>query len=215
MITQSTMLTDDFEDDILTVLKLMKVVGGKKWQGLSVELINLLKAKGYVSFFSDHAHYKISKVGYSYLYDVPLYKRGHLSGFKGKRVRIVCTRSGSNFTRGYMAGVVGNSPPDKIVSKLTYKYTFPSYVNSHEVIYKSPRFMVIKNNKAIEMLSKKEPKGFIDKNGWDSILVDGKIGLPIATINHNSDGTVSGKILGWSLASVYPSLREAIDELKK
>ena len=215
MITQSTMLTDDFEDDISTVLKSMKAVGSKKWQALKVERINLLKAKGYVSFYSDHAHYKISRVGYSYLYDVPLYKRGHLLVFKGKRVRIVCTESGSHSHRGYMAGVVGNSPHDKIVSKLTYRYTFPSYVNSHEVIYKSPRFMVIKNNKAIEMLSKKEPKGFIDKNGWDSILVDGKIGLPIATLNHNPDGTLSGKILGWSLASVYPSLRDAIDELTK
>lgn len=211
------MLTDDFEDDISTVLKSMKAVGSKKWQASKVELINLLKAKGYVSFYSDHAHYKISRVGYSYLYDVPLYKRGHLLVFKGKQVRIVCTESGSHSHRGYMAGVVGNSPPDKIVSKLTYKYTFPAYVNNHEVIYKSPRFMVLKNNKAIGIISKKSPKGYIDKNGWDSIIVDGKIGHPIATLNQNSDGTVSGKILSslWASGSIYPSLRDAIDQIKK
>jgi len=44
---------------------------------------------------------------------VPVKKRGHLSPFRGQKVRIICTESGSSFRRGYMAGVVQESPPDK------------------------------------------------------------------------------------------------------
>ena len=42
-------------------------------------------------------------------------------------------------------------------------------------------------------------------------------GHPIATLNQNSDGTVSAKILSSLRAagSIYPSLRDAIDQIKK
>lgn len=217
MITASTILIDDFKDEILTILEPFNA--RKKWDktkhNLRREFVALLKAKQYISFMSGHTRYLVSKVGSSYLYDVPLYKRGYLSNFKGKRVRIVCTDSGSHSWRGYMAGVISDSPPEKIVKKLNYKYSFPEYVDSHKILYKSPRFMVLEPNKSIIILANADPSGYVQLSGFCSILVDGKRRSPIATLSRNADGSVKGKRIGrYSLEKVYPSLREAIDDLK-
>ena len=218
MISESTILIDDFKDSILSALKRFNSLGwGNKKQEFRDELISLLKKENYVSFSANYTGYLVTTVGSSYLYDVPLYKQGHLSRFKGKRVRIVCIRSGC-WRFGYMAGVVCDSPKDKLIVRRRRPkrvYSFPEYVNGHKTLYKSPRFLVFETNSSIRILSRNEPQGFINTSGWDSILVDGKIGMPVATLEHNADGSVRGKKTGgWWPEHIYSSLREAIDDFK-
>ena len=221
MITDQTILDDDFEDEILKTLQAFNLISSwnKTKYCLKSLLIKQLNDSAYIFFRSSRgvSDYKISKIGASYLYDVPLYKRGNLSSFKGKRVRIVCVETGSNFWRGYCAGVVYDTPKDKIISSITkraYKYTFPPYIQKHKIIYKSLRYIIFQADKSVRILSKHSPKGYINSDGWDSILVDGKIGIPIATIRHNANGSVEGKHL-YGSTEVFKSAREAIDRLSR
>jgi hypothetical protein len=210
------MLEDNFDDKILTVIKsLNSRTGWNKYAiALQTKLLKMLEARHYIYFMGDANSYGVGTIGGSYLYDVPLYKQGNLLKFRGKRIRIVCIHSG-NFRRGYMAGVVSDSPPDKIVSKIIYKYTFPDYVNSHKILYKSRRFIVFQTNKDIPILLKGSSSGYIDVNLWDSLLIDGKEGVPIATFKHNADGSVKGKRVSWrDDGHIYPSLKNAILNLK-
>ncbi|MDA9902599.1 hypothetical protein N9D99_08790 [Gammaproteobacteria bacterium] len=218
MITESTILIDDFEDEVLSLLKSFNRIGwGKTKQNLREELKSLLNENNYISFHANYTGYLVTTVGSSYLYDVPLYKRGHLSSFRGKRVRIVCIQSGS-WRFGYMAGVVCDTPEDKIIVSRCQPekiYKFPSYVMAHRILYKSPRFMVFEPDNSICIFSRNEPCGFIDTSGWDSILIDGKVGQPVAILHHNPDGSIRGKRTGgYWIEKVYTSLREAIGELK-
>ena len=217
MINSSTILPDEFDDEILVVLKAIdsRSKWDKKKHFLRDQLVELLKSKRYMYFFSSYSRYYISRVGESYLYDVPLYKRGNLSKFKGKRVRIVCTESGRHTNRTYMAGVIQDTPQEKIITKLTYRYTFPDYVNSHEMIYKSPRFIVFHIDNKVRIFSEDASGGYIDIEGWDSILVDGKFGLPIATLSINKDGAVRGKHIRWLGERTFDSLRDAIIYFRK
>ena len=116
----SIILEDDFNDEIhssINALKALTIRNNKKIN-LKAKLINLLKANGYIFFVSNYTHYVTSRVFESYLYNVPVNKRGHLSPFRGQKVRIVCTESGRHFRRGYMAGVVRESPSDKPISSI-------------------------------------------------------------------------------------------------
>jgi hypothetical protein len=60
---------------------------------------------GYVGCTVDPRTYLVHQVGQSFLYDVPLNKRGRLAAFRGKRVRLVCLGSGT-FTRWVRVGPV-------------------------------------------------------------------------------------------------------------
>jgi len=116
----SIILEDDFNDDIHNSIKVLKAltIRNKKKINLKAQLINLLKANGYIFFVSNYTHYVTSRVFESYLYDVSVKQRGHLSPFRGQKVRIICTESGRNFRRGYMAGVVQESPSDTPISSI-------------------------------------------------------------------------------------------------
>jgi len=50
---------------------------------------------GYVGWTVDPRTYLVHQVGQSFVYDVPLTKRGNFAIFRGKRVRIVCLGSGA------------------------------------------------------------------------------------------------------------------------
>ena len=221
MITESTMLKDIHNDDVLDVIKALNAQ--KSWTKekyhLKDRLVKLLQAKDYISFYATNVQrYKISRVGESYLYDVPLYKQGHLLSFRGQRVRVVCTHSGRNSTRGYMANAVSATPLDKVVTKLTklrYKYTFPAYVYDHEILYTSPRFIVFRVEPKLIILAEDVAGGYLDLDGYSAVLIDGKVGNPIATINYNEDGSVEGKLTKWLGVHTFPSLRCAIEKLSK
>lgn len=222
MIDDSTMLEDDFPDEVLEALKSLNSLSAwtNEKRQLADELIKLLTSKGYVYFHVTNPYrYRVSTVGASYLYDVPLYKQGHLAQFRGQRVRIVCTHSGKNATRGIMVNAVRISPPEKVIEKLPRRmaprYSFPGYIHDHEVLYKSPRFVVFRINPKLKILSEDASDGHIDTNGWNAILVDGLAGVPIATLRLKDDGSVEGRRLRWKHDFNYEKLRDAIDDLAK
>lgn len=69
------------------------------------ELDALCAKHGYIGFEGDPRNYAAQLVGESYLYDVPPNKRGWLSQFQGKRVRVICLYSGK-YRRWLRVGVV-------------------------------------------------------------------------------------------------------------
>ena len=97
---------DPLNDDIGDLL--LKINKRKTWTGeiesYRNDLIKLLKKKRYVYFRGHPYRYGLMTIGSSYIYDVPKNKRGHLSKFRGKSVRILVIDSG-RFDRGLMAGI--------------------------------------------------------------------------------------------------------------
>jgi hypothetical protein len=116
-------MKDEFVDDVLALLKLL--TARKGWNNEArlnqKKLWALLDSKDYITFTAGYSDYIASAIGDSYLYDVPMYKRGYLAKYRGKRVRVVCVASGSNRYRDYMVGVVGDTPPDKLITKVQRK----------------------------------------------------------------------------------------------
>ena len=107
MINGNEIITDEIKDDVYEIvakLNLYKTWTKEKHQ-IKNQLIELLNKKKYISFYSLVSRFIVTSIGSSYLYDVPATKRGHLSIFRNKRVRIICVSSG-RFWRIYMAGVV-------------------------------------------------------------------------------------------------------------
>lgn len=72
---------------------------------LKAQLIKDLSKKGYVGFTANVTNYGTWRVGEAMLYSVPLNRRGSLSSYRGKTIRIICVGSG-RFTRELMAGIV-------------------------------------------------------------------------------------------------------------
>ena len=70
-----------------------------------IETLNM-KEIGYIEFPGQSQNWFLSRIGDSYLYDVPLNKQGRLKPFRGHRVRVICIGSGKRFERMYMAGAV-------------------------------------------------------------------------------------------------------------
>jgi hypothetical protein len=68
---------------------------------------------GYVGWIVDPRTYLVHQVGQSFLYDVPVNKRGRLAAFRGIRVRLICLGSGS-FTRWVRVGPINPLDVDTI-----------------------------------------------------------------------------------------------------
>ena len=77
---------------------------GVEQKALLEQLQKMLLRKGYIRFCGKTSFHHLASVGSSCLYDVPRNKRGHLSAFRGKRVRIVCVGS-ERLDSELMAGV--------------------------------------------------------------------------------------------------------------
>lgn len=209
MINHSTILTDNFDDVVLEELNTFndRPLGREK-NLHRTKLISLLTEKNYIFFYANYAGYLSTTIGSSYLYDVPLYKQGSLKMFRGKRVRIICMESGC-WRRGYMAGIVGDTPQHRIIAKRrkpNITYRFPDYVHAHQVLYRSPSFIVFRVEDSICIFSKSQPSGYINTDGWDSVLVDGKFGEPIAALAHDSDSHIQVKALADTFMKI-PILR--------
>ena len=101
-------IPENFKDEIGIILKKITAIetNTKKKKEHVCELINLGKKNKYLFFDGYTGRYFISRVGMSYIYDVPKNKRGNLKKFKGKTIRIICIASGRNFCRSYMAGII-------------------------------------------------------------------------------------------------------------
>ena len=216
MTRQKLIINDDQADDISAILSAMTSEASwtKRKAKLKAELLDRLAERKYISFTGCHHRYGISRVGESYLYDVPLYQQGALKPFRGKRVRLVCVRSG-RYKRGYMAGVVADTPRALIVSRLAYDYSFPEHVLKYNPLYRSRRYLVIQPEKSIRIEAQNEPDGCVDLEQWDAILFDGRDGLPKCKFRHNPDGTVTGAGLGWRGGRTHDTLRESVKHLTK
>jgi len=70
------------------------------------ELLSVLERHRYIQFIGHYWRYLAASVGDSYLYDVPMNKRGHLKAFRGRQVRVLCIESGDCRDRVYMVGAV-------------------------------------------------------------------------------------------------------------
>lgn len=66
----------------------------KAKRALHTKLISLLKINKHTCFIGHVDKYHLSIVGESCLYNVPDNRRGHLSIFRGKLIRLVCIGSG-------------------------------------------------------------------------------------------------------------------------
>jgi len=148
MIDKDLIIADDLTDDIGALLNTL--CDGTPWNtakfGVKDTLMTRLKGLKAIKFEGSHVRYIISRVGESYLYDVPLYKRGHLARFRGKRVRIICTDTG-RFSRGYAAYAVSDTPPELIIEKLpktVIDYQFPDWAPEQQSIYRSKRYRIIR-----------------------------------------------------------------------
>ena len=214
MVPEELILDDDFEDDVYPLLQELDNITSwnKQAHQLKQSLQSLLETKGYIRIAtSNPTRYHVTSIGSSYLYDVPMDKRGHLTPFRGHRVRIVCTGSGSHTWREVMVGKVYETPPEKIVIKRTRTYVFPDYVSAFHCRYKSPRYRIIDIpfNSPMTFLSWKNE--VIDMKGYSSLLIDGTLNAPIASIRFNEDKTIGLKIAGHLRGGDHKTLREAID----
>jgi hypothetical protein len=97
VILPRTMIADT-KDNLIGCLaaKLLNTPGGwsKAKERMRQHLEHLTRNHGYVGAWLDCRDYQLTRVGQSYLYDVPLGKRGILAQFAGQRVRLVCTYNG-------------------------------------------------------------------------------------------------------------------------
>jgi len=62
--------------------------------------------QGYVLFEGYSHNFGISRVGDSYIYDVPATKTGNLRPFRNQKIRVICVQSGKNWRRAYLAGPI-------------------------------------------------------------------------------------------------------------
>ena len=100
---------DPLDDDIGAIIT--KLLNRTTWtaevERNRTELCKLLVKRKYIYFRGHPYRYGLTtmtRVGQSYIYSVPLNKRGHLKPFRGKDVRIVVVDSG-RYDRGLMAGI--------------------------------------------------------------------------------------------------------------
>jgi hypothetical protein len=95
-------------DDFLGA-KIQRMQSINRWTAEKRRLQRDLEAMspwfGYVGWRVDPRTYLVNYVGESFLYDVPLNKRGNFAIFRGKRVRVMCLGSGA-FTRWVRVGPV-------------------------------------------------------------------------------------------------------------
>jgi len=99
-------LPDPLTDNAGILIKALqdRTTWSAEQKGLLEQLIEMLGRKRYITFVGHPARYHLTQIGQSCLMDVPTNKRGHLSAFRGKRIRLVCVSSG-RFDRQLMAGV--------------------------------------------------------------------------------------------------------------
>jgi hypothetical protein len=86
---------------------------GKRKQKAKSELLDYLASCGYIHFPGTYRQFfGIRCVGEQKVLDLPPTRKGVLSVFKGKRVRIICVGSGRSFLREYVAGQTSRSQSD-------------------------------------------------------------------------------------------------------
>lgn len=216
MVSKEDIIEDTYDDSTFKLLsKLNKLT---TWtfdkKALKDSLLRHLEGEKYVFFSATNPNrYHIQSIGQHYLYDVPLYKQGVLKEFRGKRVRIICTHSGSHTWRGFMAGAVYATPADKIIEKVVKHYRFPNKFDSHKILYKSPRFKVIKleTDDEIRRAMRTGDTESVDLHSWDGLVLDGKHAAPIVLIRMLPNSGCYAQRITHMKGYEFGSIREAID----
>jgi len=177
------------------------------------ELKIFLKNKNYITFVGHPKRYHLTRIGDSCLYDVPTFRKGALTEFRGKRVRVVCVSSG-RYDRLLMAGAVGSTPKNKIKIKEKVSYVFPE-IGDHKIAYLDRRYMVIESKGKFSIELYKGSFDSIDLKSCDLILLDGKDCCPIATFNYEPENKLTGNLVGWTFPETFPDLLTGIREIAK
>ena len=203
-------MPDNIKDDVRPFLKILEA--RTSWneeakQSLS-KLIAFLEKKKYISFIGHPNRYHLTRIGSSCLYDVPTFRKGALTPFRGKRVRLVCISSG-RYDRQLMAGVVGDTPKNKLKEKEKPTYVFPD-IGDHEIEYLGRRFMVIKSIGEDPIEFYQGSLDSIDLSECDYVLLDGKDCCPIATFKLINNGQIFGRLLGWKWGENFSTIPEAV-----
>ena len=212
-------LADKIADEVVDDVRLFldALVDRRGWNDATKlalsELKKILKKKRYISFIGHPSRYHLTRIGKSCLYDVPTDRRGVLSPFRGKRVRLVCVSS-SRFDRVLMAGVVSVTPPHLVRSREKPIYVFPE-IGDHEIAYLARRYMLIKSagTSAIEL--HQGSFEVVDLGACDYVLLDGVGCCPVATLKCRADGILVGTLIGWKLGKEFASIADAVRGMKK
>jgi len=104
MFTKEDVIEDPCTDEAGQIMKAMLAIPtwSKAKHIFHKELVELLESKKYIYFSGHSKDYFVSCVGTSCLYQIPHNRRGHLSVYRGKLIRLVCVGTGQ-YDRGYMA----------------------------------------------------------------------------------------------------------------
>ena len=105
--SQKDGIDDELTDTIGILAKKLQACQSRNhvYSELRAQLEKAIKAKKYLSFVANVTNYGTWTIGHSKLFYVPKSRRGALSFFRGKTIRIVCIGSG-RFTRLLAAAVV-------------------------------------------------------------------------------------------------------------
>ena len=208
-------MPDNIKDDVRPLLKALN--SRKHWNDEAksnlAKLTKLLRKMNYRSFVGHPRRYHLTRIGDSCLYDVPTYRKGVLTQFRGKRIRIVCVSSG-RFDRLLMAGVVGDTPPRKLKVKEKTSFVFPA-IGDHEISYLGRRFMVVNSRGNFPIELHQGSSEFIDLGSCDLILLDGKECCPIATMKYSATGELVGTLIGKKWGENFPSMKDAVAGMAK
>ena len=144
---------------------------------------------------------------------MPVDRKGVLTGFRGKRVRLVCVSSG-RFDRVLMAGVVSVTPPHLVRSREKPIYVFPE-IGDHEIAYLGKRYMLIKSTGRSAIDLHQGSFEVVDLSACDYVLLDGVGCCPFATLKCRADGVLVGTLIGWKSGKEFVSIADAVRGMKK
>ena len=208
-------IVDEVVDDVRPFLDAL--VDRKGWNDATKfalsELKKILKKKRYTSFVGHPSRYHLTRIGDSCLYDVPVDRKGVLTGFRGKRVRLVCVSSG-RFDRVLMAGVVSVTPPHLVRSREKPIYVFPE-IGDHEIAYLGKRYMLIKSTGRSAIDLHQGSFEVVDLSACDYVLLDGVGCCPVATLKCRADGVLVGALIGRKLGKEFASIADAVRGMKR
>jgi hypothetical protein len=99
----------------------------KEYVGLKNHLLKLLAEKNYKSYNGDSRDFGgLNCTGMSILYKVPYDKRGNLSPYRGKTVRICCMGAKEHAVRKFLVGHI--DPAEALEKKPPSSATFPGFL---------------------------------------------------------------------------------------
>ena len=215
MFDKADQIFDEVVDDVRPYIDtLAKRTGWNLEARNALEALKMtLEAKKYITFVGHSNRYHLTRIGDSCLYDVPMDRKGFLSPFRGKRVRIVCVSSG-RFARLLMAGVVSVTPPHLVRSREKPIYVFPE-IGDHEIAYLGRRYMLIKSTGTTAIELHQGSFEVIDLSACDYVLLDGVGCCPVATLKCRADGVLVGTLIGWKSCNEFASIVDAVRGMKR